>query len=69
MAVPLGSVVYVRYKDHVLYRNIRNPIEEAVERETAGWLTRENGEIILIEHDRTPQCFSCPEDLGVGSSY
>ena len=36
--VPPGSVVYVRYKDHVLYRNIHNPIEEAVERETVGWL-------------------------------
>ena len=64
--VPLGSVVYVRYKDHVLYRNIRDPIEEAVERETVGWLTRENGEIILIEHDRTPQCLQLPGGSGSG---
>jgi hypothetical protein len=64
--VPLGSVVYVRYKDHVLYRNIRNPIEEAVERETVGWLTRENGEIILVEHDRTPQCSQLPMGSGSG---
>ena len=65
-AVPPGSVVYVRYKDHVLYRNIRNPVEEAVERETVGWLTRENGEIILIEHDRTPQCLQLPRGSGSG---
>jgi hypothetical protein len=65
-AVSLGSVVYVRYKDHVLYRNIRNPIEEAVERETVGWLARENGEIILIEHDRTPQCLQLPRGSGSG---
>jgi hypothetical protein len=65
-AVPLGSVIYVRYKDHVLYRNIRNPIEEAVERETVGWLARENGEIILVEHDRTPQCLQLPRGSGSG---
>jgi len=65
-AVPLGSVVYVRYKDHVLYRNLCNPIEEAVERETIGWLARENGEIILVEHDRTPQCLQLPKGSGSG---
>jgi hypothetical protein len=64
--VALGSVVYVRYKDHVLYRNIRNPIEDAVERETVGWLTRENGDIILVEHDRTPQCNQLPMGSGSG---
>jgi hypothetical protein len=64
--VPPGSVVYVRYKDHVLYRNIRDPIEEAVERETVGWLARENGDIILIEHDRTPQCLQLPRGSGSG---
>jgi hypothetical protein len=64
--VPPGSVVYVRYKDHVLYRNIRDPIEEAVERETVGWLARENGEVILVEHDRTPQCLQLPRGSGSG---
>jgi hypothetical protein len=28
-------------------------MEEAMERETIGWLSKENGEIILVEHDRT----------------
>ena len=49
----LGSVVYVRYKDHVIFKNIEQPLAEAVERETIGWLTKQNEEIMLIEHDRT----------------
>jgi hypothetical protein len=52
-AFSLGSAVYVRYKDHVLYKNIQQPAAEAMERETVGWLTRETDEIVLIEHDRT----------------
>jgi hypothetical protein len=52
-AFSLGSAVYIRYKDHVLFKNIQQPIEEAVERETIGWLSKETSEIILIEHDRT----------------
>ena len=49
----VGSPVYDRYKDHVLFKNIKQPIDEAVERETIGWLSKENSEIILVEHDRT----------------
>jgi len=41
------------YKDHLLYRNVPTPVEDAAERETIGWLTKENNELILIEHDRT----------------
>lgn len=52
-AFSTGSAVYIRYKDHVLFRNIQQPMEEAMERETIGWLSKENGEIILVEHDRT----------------
>ena len=47
------SAVYVRYKDHVLFKNLSTPIKEAAERETIGWLTKQDTEIILIEHDRT----------------
>jgi hypothetical protein len=49
----LGSAVYVRYKDHVLFKNLEQPLEKAIERETIGWLSKENCEIILVEHDRT----------------
>jgi len=52
-AFSLGSPVYIRYKDHVLFKNIQQPIEEAIERETMGWLTKENNDILLVEHDRT----------------
>jgi hypothetical protein len=51
-AFSLGSPVYVRYKDHVLFKNVQQPVEEAVERETVGWLAKQTDEIMLIEHDR-----------------
>ena len=50
---PQCSLVYVRYKDHVIYKNILQPIAEAGERETIGWLSNRMSEIILVEHDRT----------------
>ncbi len=49
----LGSAVYVRYKDHVLFKNVKQPVADAVERETIGWLAKQTDEIMLIEHDRT----------------
>ena len=54
-ASPLHPLLYVRYKDHVIYKNIILPEPEAIERETVGWLTRQTEEIVLIEHDRTIQ--------------
>ncbi|MEJ5328333.1 MAG: hypothetical protein WHU54_08845 [Candidatus Bathyarchaeia archaeon] len=65
-AFSLGSAVYVRYKDHVLYKNIQQPIEEAVERETIGWLTKQTDEIMLIEHDRTIPDAQIPSGSGSG---
>lgn len=50
---PLSLLVYVKYKDHVIYKNIQHPIAKAVERETVGWLTNQTDEIMLIEHDRS----------------
>ena len=52
---PLHPLLYVRYKDHVFYKNIVQPDPEAIERETVGWLAHETQDIILIEHDRTIQ--------------
>ena len=52
-AIPQGSAVYIRYLDHVLYRNTPEALENAVERETIGWLTQENKELLCIQHDRT----------------
>jgi len=62
----LGSPVYIRYKDHVLFRNVVEPIEEAVERETIGWLTKQSDEIMLIEHDRTIPDAQVPGGQGNG---
>jgi len=54
-AIPHGSVVYIRYKDHVLFRNTPQPVEGAAERETLGWLTQETDELLCIQHDRTAE--------------
>jgi hypothetical protein len=61
-----ASLVYVRYKDHVLFKNIQQPVAEAVERETVGWLTKQNKEIMLIEHDRTIPNAQIPSGQGSG---
>ena len=61
---PLHPLFYVRYQDHVIYKNIIQPNPEAIERETVGWLANENQEIILIEHDRTVQ----QKDVSSGKS-
>jgi hypothetical protein len=58
-AFSLGSAVYVRYNDHVLFKNISHPIADAVERETVGWLSRQTDDIMLIEHDRTLPTLKC----------
>lgn len=62
----LGSPVYVRYKDHVLFKNMVQSIENAIERETIGWLTKQTDEIMLIEHDRTIPCFQLSMGQGSG---
>jgi hypothetical protein len=64
-AIQLGSMVYVRYLDHVLYRNIPKPIDEPAERETIGWLTKDEKEIVCIENDRTLD--KLPYSSGSGS--
>jgi hypothetical protein len=61
----LGSVVYVRYWDHVLYRNTPIPVEEPAERETIGWLTKDEKGFVRIENDRTLD--KLPYSSGSGS--
>jgi hypothetical protein len=56
----LGSPIYLRYKDHELLKKLQQPLEEAAERETISWLSKETSGIILVEHDRTtPDLQSC----------
>jgi hypothetical protein len=52
-AIPKSTIVYIRYLDHVVYRNSPEAVENAAERETIGWLTQENKELLCIQHDRT----------------
>ncbi|MEM3823463.1 MAG: hypothetical protein QXH87_00855 [Candidatus Bathyarchaeia archaeon] len=65
-AIPHGSAVYIRYKDHVLFRNTPKTLADAAERETLGWLTRETDELLCIEHDRTAKDSHCPSGTASG---
>ena len=48
---PLNPI-YVKYKDHVFFKNISEPVAAPVIRETVGWVKEENEELFLIETDR-----------------
>jgi hypothetical protein len=54
-AIPKGSVVYIRYREHIPFRNNVKTINVAAERETLGWLTQEIGDYVCIQNDRTPE--------------
>jgi hypothetical protein len=54
-SIPKDSVVYIRYKDHVLFKNTPQPAKNAAERETVGWLTQETGDLLCIQHDRAAE--------------
>jgi len=61
-----GSVVYIRYKDHVLFKNTPQPVKDAAERETVGWLTQETGELLCLQHDRTVESPHCSSGTASG---
>lgn len=46
------KAVYVRYRDHVFFRNVAMPTAQAIMREALGWVKEENDEVMLIECDR-----------------
>ena len=46
------KAVYVKYRDHVFFRNVKTPAAEAIIREALGWVKEENDEVMLIECDR-----------------
>jgi hypothetical protein len=48
----LCPLIYVRYKDHVIYKSMLQLSPEVIERETVGWLTHENQDVLHIENDR-----------------
>jgi len=46
------KAVYVKYRDHVFFRNVESPAAEAIIREALGWVREENDEVMFIECDR-----------------
>ena len=51
--IPLGSLVYVRYLDHVLFKNVDpNAFAKTFMQETIGWLDHEDDEGIRIVWER-----------------
>jgi hypothetical protein len=57
LTIPLGSAVYVRYKDHVLFRQVKEHVIGHAERETIGWLIGEDLETMCIHWDRNVRRF------------
>jgi hypothetical protein len=49
----LKPVVYVRYRDHVLFRNADHTLYKPSLRETIGWLHKENPEAVWILWERS----------------
>ena len=47
-----GNLVYIRYRDHVLYRRTDAGKMRPQVREAVGWLHKENGEAVWILWDR-----------------
>jgi len=56
-AIPKGSAVYIRYREHIPFSNTIETVKVAAERETIRWLTQEIGKYICIQHDRTIESF------------
>ena len=46
------SLVYVKYVDHVLFRNVDPNLLKPCIREVVGWLVRETDEVLCLCHDR-----------------
>ncbi|MGQ9469119.1 MAG: hypothetical protein ACUVTD_04750 [Nitrososphaerales archaeon] len=64
-----AELVYVRYKDHVLFRNTDPKALEPDVRETVGWLLKEDDDSILILWDRSvkklPHERACLKESGL----
>jgi hypothetical protein len=55
MSLTLGSLVYVRYQDHVLFRNSDPETQEPIVQEVVGWLQAENDEYLRLVMARYPE--------------
>jgi len=56
----VGELVYIRYRDHVLFRDMDPNTARSFTRECVGWLDYEDQEHIRIVWER----FAMPDPLG-----
>ena len=61
------SLVYVKYVDHVLFRNADSSLLKPCVREVVGWLIRETNEVLCICHERAVELlpFEKPSESGL----
>lgn len=61
------SLIYVKYVDHVLFRNADPSLLKPCVREVVGWLARETDEILCLCHDRAVEAlpFGKPTESGL----
>ena len=61
------SLVYMKYVDHVLFRNADSSLLRPYVREVVGWLVRETDEALCLCHDRAvePLPFEKPSESGL----
>ena len=57
-----AKLVYVRYRDHVLFRGVDSKSFSPIIRECSGWKVRENGEAICVLFDKSVKPFPCEKN-------
>lgn len=64
-----GEIIYVRYYDHVLFRNADPSLYKPAIRECVGWLLEENDQAVWVLWDRSvrrlPYERTRPEESGL----
>ena len=62
-----SRLVYVKYVDHVLFRNADSSLLRPCVREVVGWLTRETSDVLCICHERAVELlpFEKPSESGL----
>ena len=63
------SPVLIRYLDHVLFRGVDHRKQNPIERETVGWIAKQNEAAVWLLWDRatrnSPQERSEPQECGL----
>jgi len=65
--MPVGDLVYIRYRDHTLFRDVDPAFGCPVIRECVGWLSHENNEFIRLVFERyaVPQSEGAQRETGL----